>query len=107
MRPGTWQIILLIVVILVVFGSTRLPMVAESIGKSLKIFKREVKELREDDAPAAGSSAATPPAASTNQPGAAPGELQAAPGELRATREPELGEPTTAPQPDPDQNRSL
>lgn len=54
MRFQAWHIIVLVVVILIVFGSSRLPQVAESVGKSLKIFKRELKDLREDDGPASG-----------------------------------------------------
>jgi sec-independent protein translocase protein TatA len=43
------HIILLVVVILLVFGFSRLPDIASSIGKAMKVFKKEVKELREDD----------------------------------------------------------
>ncbi|WP_194948094.1 Sec-independent protein translocase subunit TatA [Actinomyces trachealis] len=52
MRPWHWIVVLLVV--LVIFGGNKLPELAGSIGKSMKIFKKEVKELREDDdAPAA------------------------------------------------------
>ena len=34
---------------LLVFGAPRLPEIASSIGKSLKIFKREIRELNEDE----------------------------------------------------------
>lgn len=44
-----WHIIVLVVVILVLFGARRLPDLARSVGQSLKIFKSEVKDLREDD----------------------------------------------------------
>ncbi|MGC5616876.1 twin-arginine translocase TatA/TatE family subunit [Georgenia sp. Z1491] len=43
------HILVLVVVILLVFGASRLPDIASSIGKSLKVFKKEVRELREDD----------------------------------------------------------
>ncbi|MGO1835492.1 MAG: twin-arginine translocase TatA/TatE family subunit, partial [Actinomycetaceae bacterium] len=43
------HIIVLVVVILLVFGFSRLPDIASSIGKAMKVFKKEVKELREDD----------------------------------------------------------
>jgi len=58
-----WHIIVLVVVILLLFGARRLPDLARSVGQSLKIFKKEVKELNEDDTPT------TPPAS-----GAAPGQ---------------------------------
>lgn len=56
MRIAPWHIIVLIIVILVVFGASRLPQIAESVGKSLKIFKRELKELKEDDEPTTADS---------------------------------------------------
>ncbi len=46
--PSTWAIVVLLVVTLVLFGASRLPDMAASVGKSLKIFKREIKELAED-----------------------------------------------------------
>lgn len=85
-KISAWQIIILVVIILVIFGSARLPQVAESLGKSLKIFKREVKELREDgtppptptgELPSTGASAATPPSQPSPQaaPERAPGQV--------------------------------
>ena len=47
------EIILIVLVVLLLFGARRLPELARSVGKSLKIFKSEVKDLREDDRPAA------------------------------------------------------
>jgi len=55
LRPT--EILLIVLVVLLLFGARRLPELARSVGKSLKIFKSEVKDLREDDRPAA-----TPPA---------------------------------------------
>ena len=40
-------IVLLLVVLL--FGAKRLPDLAKSVGQSLKIFKKEMKELTDDD----------------------------------------------------------
>lgn len=51
MRIQAWHVIVLVVVILIVFGSARLPQMAESLGKSLKIFKKEIKELTDEDKP--------------------------------------------------------
>jgi sec-independent protein translocase protein TatA len=47
------EIILIVLVVLLLFGAKRLPELARSVGRSLKIFKTEVKDLREDDRPAA------------------------------------------------------
>ena len=43
-----WHLIILLVVIVLVFGSKKLPDAARSLGKSMRIFKSEVKELRND-----------------------------------------------------------
>ena len=61
-----WHIIVLVVVILLLFGARRLPDLARSVGQSLKIFKKEVKELNDD-----GDT--TTPAASDPAPGRATG----------------------------------
>ena len=42
MRFQAWHIIVLVIVILLVFGSAKLPDIASSIGKSLKVFKKEM-----------------------------------------------------------------
>lgn len=49
-RNGLEPIHLLIVLIVLVllFGAKRLPDMAKSVGQSMKIFKNEVKDLRED-----------------------------------------------------------
>lgn len=46
MRPV--HILILIIVVLIVFGSAKLPDIAKSIGQSMKVFKKEVQELKED-----------------------------------------------------------
>lgn len=46
--PSLWAIVVLVVLVVMLFGARRLPDVAASVGKSLKIFKREVKDLTED-----------------------------------------------------------
>lgn len=55
-------IIVLILLIVLLFGSRRLPELARSVGQSLKIFKKEVKELKDDDDPRPGHAAGTDPA---------------------------------------------
>jgi sec-independent protein translocase protein TatA len=41
-RPGTW--VVLIVVVVVLFGAKRLPDSAKALGRSLKIFRNEIKD---------------------------------------------------------------
>jgi sec-independent protein translocase protein TatA len=44
---GEWLIILLVIVVL--FGSAKLPTLARSLGKSMRILKAETKGLHNDD----------------------------------------------------------
>jgi TatA/E family protein of Tat protein translocase len=43
------HILILLLVILVLFGAKRLPDSARSLGKSMRIFKSELKEMKQDD----------------------------------------------------------
>lgn len=43
-----WHIVVLLVVILLLFGAPKLPELARSIGKSLRILKDETKALSKD-----------------------------------------------------------
>lgn len=43
-----WHIIILIVLLIVLFGFRRLPDAARSIGRSMRIFKSEVEEMKND-----------------------------------------------------------
>ena len=44
-----WHLIVLVVLIALLFGSKRLPDAARGLGRSMRIFKTEIKEMREDD----------------------------------------------------------
>jgi len=51
-----WHIIILLVVLVVLFGAKRLPGAADSLGRSMHIFKRSVQGLNPpDDADSAAS----------------------------------------------------
>ncbi len=43
------HIVVLLVLVLLIFGSSKLPDIARSVGQSMKVFKKEVKELRDED----------------------------------------------------------
>ncbi|MGH4015208.1 MAG: Sec-independent protein translocase subunit TatA [Pseudonocardiaceae bacterium] len=47
--PTGWELILLLGVLVLLFGSTKLPGAARSIGQSMRIFKAETKGMRSDD----------------------------------------------------------
>ncbi len=46
---GAREIIILLIVVVVLFGAKRLPDSARSLGRSLRIFKSEIKEMGQDD----------------------------------------------------------
>jgi len=43
------HILILLIVVLVLFGAKRLPDSARSLGRSLRIFKSEMKEMTTED----------------------------------------------------------
>jgi sec-independent protein translocase protein TatA len=65
MRP--WHIIVLVIVLILVFGASKLPDIAQNIGKSAKVLKKEMKELQEDDQPAAPPQVTNQPSQTTGQ----------------------------------------
>ena len=67
-----WKVAIIAIVILVLFGSKKLPGAARSLGQSMRILKREVQGLHEENAESAT-------AASDASARPAPAELTAAP----------------------------
>ena len=60
-----WKILIVAVVIIVLFGSKKLPGAARSLGQSMRILKKEVHGLHEDEPqprPAGAQPAAQAPA---------------------------------------------
>ncbi len=79
---GTPELLIIAFVVILLFGSKKLPDAARSLGRSLRIFKAETKGLGQDDQTPAASSAAT-----------AQPQAQAAPQPI------ESGQPSVSPQP--------
>jgi sec-independent protein translocase protein TatA len=46
---GTTEIVLILAVIILLFGATKLPELARGSGRALRIFKAETKGLMDDD----------------------------------------------------------
>lgn len=46
-----WHLVVLVIVLLVLFGSKKLPDAARGLGRSLRIFKSEIKEMQKDEEP--------------------------------------------------------
>lgn len=44
-----WHIVILLVLALLLFGAPKLPGLARSVGQSLRIFKSEVRQMKDED----------------------------------------------------------
>lgn len=44
MRGGIWEIILIVLLLLILFGSAKIPAMAKNIANGIKTFKNEVKD---------------------------------------------------------------
>ncbi len=54
-----WHLLIILAVVLLVFGATRLPQLAKGVGQSIRIFRGEMKSIGDDEpaAPAETTSA--------------------------------------------------
>jgi len=58
-----WHLIVVAIVVIVLFGSKKLPEAARGLGKSMRILKSEAKAMKSDGAPAGDApTASTTPA---------------------------------------------
>ncbi len=46
---GVWELIIILVIILIIFGAGKLPEIGGSLGKGIKSFKKAIKEPDEID----------------------------------------------------------
>jgi sec-independent protein translocase protein TatA len=44
MRGGIWEILLIVILVLILFGSAKIPAMAKNIANGIKTFKHEIKE---------------------------------------------------------------
>lgn len=61
--PKGWEWIIILVIVVLIWGAPKLPGMAKSLGQSLRIFRKEMKNMNDDktsekdaksDAPAEG-----------------------------------------------------
>jgi sec-independent protein translocase protein TatA len=57
--PEGWELVLVVLVIVLLFGYKKLPDATRSIGRSMRIFKSEVKGMKNDDVPAGKTTTTT------------------------------------------------
>ena len=83
-----WKILIVAAVILVLFGSAKLPGAARSLGKSMRILKAEVKDLHEEETePAIASQGIAGPQPVTAQQQLAAQQLEAQQTEAQQTEQ--------------------
>ena len=51
-----WHMLILLAVVLLLFGATKLPALAKSMGQSARLFKREMKSMEDETNAAAVTS---------------------------------------------------
>ncbi len=95
---GVWEILIILIVVLLIFGPRRLPEMAKGLGQSVRAFRKEMRDIKEDfntddwsdtPGPRRGVSPATAqeaqagraPARSTDQAHETAGPSASAPGE--------------------------
>lgn len=60
-----WHLLILIAVVLLLFGAPKLPGLARSIGQSMRIFRSEVKTMKDENGDPVDDAAADEPVAET------------------------------------------
>ncbi|MGW1160910.1 Sec-independent protein translocase subunit TatA [Streptomyces sp. NPDC002513] len=75
-----WHLLIVAIVVIVLFGSKKLPDTARALGKSMRILKSEAKAMKDENAPpsAAPESAPVTPSAIRTSAESAPAEPPAA-----------------------------
>ncbi|WP_433453631.1 Sec-independent protein translocase subunit TatA [Streptomyces sp. CA-142005] len=76
-----WHLLIVAIVIIVLFGSKKLPEAARGLGKSMRILKSEAKAMKDEDS---GQSTAAAAESTPAEPAAR--VIQAAPGETVPAR---------------------
>jgi sec-independent protein translocase protein TatA len=77
MNLGAPEIILIILAVLLLFGYKKLPDASRSIGRSLRIFKGEMKGMKDDDVRTKDAATTTPVVGDVVPPPTAQGDLAA------------------------------
>ncbi|OIJ92436.1 Sec-independent protein translocase subunit TatA [Streptomyces colonosanans] len=75
-----WHLVLLVLVVVLVFGSKKLPDMARSLGKSARILKSEAKAMKDD------SKSSAPTAQQAEEQPTAQRTIQASPGDTTSSR---------------------
>ncbi|MFD7534715.1 Sec-independent protein translocase subunit TatA [Streptomyces sp. NPDC059819] len=77
-----WHLLILVIVLVLLFGSKKLPDTARALGKSLRILKSETKAMKQEGA----HSQAAADASSASRPETPHRTIQTAPGDVASAR---------------------
>jgi sec-independent protein translocase protein TatA len=69
------HLLIILVVIVVLFGSAKLPKAAKSMGEAMRIFKKESAKMHEEDSPTAEVKASSPQQVASAQSQVAPQQV--------------------------------
>ncbi len=59
MRAGFWEILLIVVLVLILFGHNKIPTLMKNLANGINIFKKEIKETKDSASAAVQQGAAT------------------------------------------------
>lgn len=63
---GIWELLIILVVVLLIFGPRRLPEMAKGLGQSVREFRKGIRDIKNDfEEGEKGESASAPPKASS------------------------------------------
>jgi len=48
MSLGPWEIVLIFLVVIILFGGAKIPEIARSLGKGLREFKKTTKDIQDE-----------------------------------------------------------
>lgn len=59
--PGGWELFAILAVLVLLFGATKLPQMARSLGQSARVFKAEARGMKDDEEAAKNDDAKSDP----------------------------------------------
>jgi sec-independent protein translocase protein TatA len=59
-RPGGWEILIILLIVLLLFGPGRISKIAGELGQSIKSFREGLTKGEEDNKPGSGEPPAEP-----------------------------------------------
>lgn len=48
-KPGIWELLIILLILLLLFGATKLPQIGKSMGEAIRGLKRPLKDEEDED----------------------------------------------------------